>query len=467
MARNLDPDGNSPRDFPLSLASNGQYCKKYKGRRYNFGSVKAGWKAALKRFYQEWSYIVRGEQLPPTSTDGIPPTSWECVAREFLAREFRRTERHQLSLGSFIDIRNAIEIAVTSVGKTTNVNAMTPEDWATLRHNLSLFWRKTEGSNGSKVTWTRTQKRVSVDCHKRRIVHVRAMMRWASIHQAVPGVLPPRYGDEFHLPSKAAIRLARTTKTIQHGFKRWEPDQIARIRAHLAAPSPTALQLHTMFLLSLLLGYTATDCACLAWQMIDFDNHIIRFPRIKTGVDRIGYMTPLVEHYLRMVRHLHLSPAPALADEIQHQYRDEGGHPIGTPIRVQDLVFLKPESGRPWARRVVKYDASGIPVTEVHYDSIAYWFNTVTKALGLKRPGLTFGTGRHTFESHALRCADKSLVDFVMGHATPHISGWYDHPPVEDLRSLAYAVSDRLGLLDAKEVRPCSTTATGTVPSLA
>jgi hypothetical protein len=59
-----DPDGNPPADFPLGVASNGQYCKKYQQRRHHFGAVSAGWRAALERYAHDWPFILAGKAPP-------------------------------------------------------------------------------------------------------------------------------------------------------------------------------------------------------------------------------------------------------------------------------------------------------------------------------------------------------------------------------------------------------------------
>jgi integrase len=120
-------------------------------------------------------------------------------------------------------------------------------------------------------------------------------------------------------------------------------------------------------------------------------------------------------------------------------------------------VFIT-SRGRPWVIRKVKLDDKGVPTTETHQDSVALEFNKVLKALGVKRFGCGFGTGRHTFESHALRVADKSLVDTIMGHSTGEMSQRYDHALDDDLIALAKGVRSRV-LPDAKqwdELRPAA-----------
>ena len=171
---------------------------------------------------------------------------------------------------------------------------------------------------------------------------------------------------------------------------------------------------------------------------------------MKTGVDRPrSALWPETVAALREVKQLDLRPAEGAGEMIVHQEKGENGEPIGEPIRLGQCVFIH-NDGRPWViRRASERDASGVLVSESHRDRLGDRFRDAIADLGIKRPGLGFATGRHTFETHALRAADNELVDFVQGHSTGEMSQRYDHALDEDLRALADGVRRRL-LADAE-----------------
>jgi integrase len=451
----MHSDGPVPAGFPLTAASNGQWAKKFQGRRHHFGATSAGWRAALDKYTHDWPFILQGKLPPPMVLDGQPdPSTVVYVATRFIAREAKRLSRGQLDGGSLAEIRSVVEVAVTHLGPSKRVGHLLPSDFADLREALGFRWVR-EGE-GEAARWKRTGVRVQPATLKRRIVHVRAMFRWAGPNgEKLVGA--PAYGDEFKLVSDATVTKAQKASERKHGVKRWEVADIGRIFNALDE------QLQAMFLLSINCGFTAADCAALPWAAVDLGGGWIDFARVKTGVERPRLkLWPETVEAMRHVEALKLSPAPGWAEFVVHQDRGDTGEVIGAPVKLADCVFIT-SRGRPWVIRRVKLDAHKLPTTESHQDSIALEFNKALVKLGLKRERVGFGAGRHTFESHALRCADKSLVDAVMGHTSGEMSERYDHALDEDREALAQAVRYRL-LPDAKkrdELRPATGAAAG------
>jgi len=52
--------------FPLTLHPTGQFCKKIKGKLYDFGTDK---KAALERYLEQAAYLHTGKGTKPNSTN--------------------------------------------------------------------------------------------------------------------------------------------------------------------------------------------------------------------------------------------------------------------------------------------------------------------------------------------------------------------------------------------------------------
>jgi integrase len=437
MATVNDPDGRLPASFPLSLASNGQYAKKHRGKRYQFGAASFGWRAALKQWEWDWPHIIQGRTPPPMpAADGsvIDTASWEYVATRFIERESLRSKRGEIDSGSFCDIRNAVEIATTHVGPARQLRAMLPDDWKDLRHALSYNWKRDDEQN----RWIKQPTRVGVSCLGRRVVHVRAMLNWAGPdgEKLIPA---PTFGDRgFKLVPLSDKKKSMRVRERERGVKRWEVEQVMAIFNALDE------QLQAMFLLSLNCGYTAADCAALPWWAVDLAKGIINgFDRVKTGNGRYVTLWPETVAALRHVEALKLKPREGTEKDVIEQPKTDDGLPIGKPIRAEDLVFLT-RVGNPWVTRTVKLDDNGHPRKESHKDSVALEFNKVLLKLGIKRYGVGFGTGRHTFESHALRCGDKDLVNAIMGHSTGEMSQWYDHAMEADVRALTDGLRARL-----------------------
>lgn len=438
----VDPDGRLPKDFPMGVHPNGQYYKKRLKKPYYFGAVKAGWKAALEQFNHDWSYILAGKNPPPRSDgSGVEPSTVEFIARSFIARELTRLERHQLAGNSFVDIRSAVEVATTILGRHKKAAHLCPSDFADLRHQLGNVWKKQ--GEGDAARWVKTDTLVGPAALKRRIVHVRAMFRWAGPDREKLMDSLPRYGDEFALVSDSTIKKSLAHSERKHGAKRFEPEDILPIFNGLDA------QLQAMFLLSINCGFTAADCSALPWSAVNLKTGMIDFARVKTGVERMKLpLWPETVTALKHVAELKLSPGPGLSELVVHQDRGDRGEALGDPIKLKDCVFIT-SRGRPWVERKTFQDEAGIPQAESHKDSIALAFNKALVALELKRARVGFGAGRHTFETNALRVADKSLVDAVMGHSTGAMSQRYDHAMADDLRAMIQGVRARL-LTDAK-----------------
>jgi integrase len=350
-----DPDGippkllrpaRAPENFPMGIHPNGQYWKKRLGRPYYFGAVSAGWRAALDRFNHEWPYLLAGRTPPPMNGD-VDAASVEYVARSFIGREIKRLDRSLLKGHSFVDIRNAVEIATVSLGKHKKVEHLLPSDFADLRDALSYVWVK-EGE-GDAARWAKTDVRIGAAALKRRIVHVRAMFNWARREKLVVEV--PSYGDDFKLVTETTLNKARKMSERKNGAKRFEPGDVLPIYNALDA------QLQAAFLLSLNCGFTAADCSALPWHAVHLDKGYIDFARVKTGVDRLRmFLWPETVEALRHVKALKLKPAAGLETLVVHQDRGDLGEPIGDPIPLRDCVFIT-SRGRPWVERTIKRDA--------------------------------------------------------------------------------------------------------------
>jgi integrase len=440
----VDPDGKLPNDFPLTVASNGQYAKKHQGKRWHFGAVSAGWRAALARYTHDWPYILQGKVPPTIVTGGPEAASYELVARSWIAAMMKRLDHGEVKGGSFVTMRNSAEIGGTILGWKRRIGHMLPGDFAALRDGLAFEWKR-EGENGAE-RWVKTATRLGPATLAGRVAYLRSMFLWAGPdgEKLLPAM--PNYGTAFNTVSERTLRKAKMVRVRAHGEKVFEPEQIFPIFCELRSE-----QLQAMFLLSINCGFTAADCGCVPWSAVHLDakHPYIDFPRVKTGAERPRlFLWPETVALLKSVRKLGLKAAPGWEDFAVFQDRGDNGEPIGEPVRLRDCVFIT-SAGRPWWMETVKRDAAGVPSTVSKKDCTAEPFGEALERLELKRPGCGFGTGRHTFESHAKRVADPSLVDTVMGHTERSMGDRYDHATDDDLLGMVNGVRARL-LTDAK-----------------
>lgn len=448
-----DPDGKLPGGFPLGVASNGQYCKKFRRKRYHFGSILAGWKAALKRFQHDWPFVLAG-RVPPPMADGerCMLTSLDYIANEFVRYQLARTRRDELSAGCYIEIRNTIDIVLTHWGQERDARTLLPVDFSDLRHALKQKWTRSPNTRRWSI---QPDRPIGPDLLKRRIIHVRAMFNHARANRLIPDL--PLYGKEFKIVPIADIRRARRNRAREHGVKLFPVEQIKPIYDACDG------QLQAAFLLSILCGFNEADCGFLPQKSLDLKNGFIDFDRVKTGVYRRVALPPVLVDALKTA--LASRPEPKDPEAIVHR---EPGSP---PVKAKELLFITPE-GNPWVTYRVK-EIDGQPDKINHHGGFGKRLVEVLISLDLKCPdglgglkfkrkGISFGAGRHTFESHAKRVGDDNIVDFIMGHTSSGMDKWYDHPPDADLRSVATAVYLRLFHPD----QPFEAAASATTPML-
>ena len=58
-------------EFPLTAHPSGQWCKKFQGKQFYFGSL-GDWAAAFEKYEHEWPWIISGKIPPPVgASDGL------------------------------------------------------------------------------------------------------------------------------------------------------------------------------------------------------------------------------------------------------------------------------------------------------------------------------------------------------------------------------------------------------------
>ena len=187
---------------------------------------------------------------------------------------------------------------------------------------------------------------------------------------------PVRYGSGFRKPSQAVLRKHRAA----NGQRMFESAELRTIID--AAKMP----LKAMILLGVNCGFGNHDVAGLPRAALDLEAGWVRFPRPKTGIDR---RCPLWPETITALREwLAQRPKPAVAE-------DAG------------LVFLTKRRSS-WAAGAERGS---------HDNPLSRELSTLTNRLGLHRPGRSFYSLRHTFETIGGEALDQVAVNFIMGHA--------------------------------------------------
>jgi integrase len=419
-----------PRDgFPLQAYANGQWGKKIRGTRRYFGS----WyedpegTAAEQRYLLERRYWEAG-QVPPTrggSQDAPINASLGYIGDLFLQREWERCSKGKIGQSTYLDVKRAIQAAFEHFGRSRSCLSIRPDNWAAYRDELEAT--------------------LGPDALDRYVKAVRSCGKWALANEHLPS--PLKFGDAFPTVPLAAKEQARRRRAREHGEKVFEP---AEIRQILDACEP---QLKAMFLLAINAGFTQADCAALPRAAVDLEAGIIDFDRVKTDVQRYVTLWPETVAALDVVQRIRPKVnADRLAEAVRAWQRRK---PAGEKAVEQwarekpdwdGLAFLSAH-GTTWCEARTKLDDDGRPVSVSHHDLVGIEFAKVLHGLGLKRPGVSFAAGRHTFRSIAGEHPDAEAVKWIMGHSQEGMSRWYVHKTermYERLRAVAAMVGAHL-----------------------
>ena len=167
----------------------------------------------------------------------------------------------------------------------------------------------------------------------------------------------------------------------------FEPDELRTIIDAAGQP------MKAIVLLAANCAFGATDIACLPKSAIDFETGWVEHARIKTGVPRRIPLWPETLEALQAA--LAVRPKPkAEADA--------------------DLVFVT-KYGHRW----VKTNRNGTPA-----DALGQEFAKLLKALGLKRPRVSFYAIRHGFQTIGEEVGE-TATRAIMGHVDASMSALY------------------------------------------
>jgi integrase len=246
-------------NWPLTVHSNGQWCKKVRGALYYFGSLEDP-QAARKRWLAERDYLIAGE-APPTDLDGY---TIDEIGRLWLDSQEARVDRGELSRGTFTSMVIARDFVIGNLPPSRPAASITPAKFSELRRKVKT---KTERN-------LRSQKNLIAD--------IRAMFRWAVKSKYIPSI---DFGPELVAPSEDAIARERE----QSGRDRFIDRNII-----LATLDAASSKLRAMILLGINCGLQAHDLQAMPIDSLhlDGDYPYHDFRRTKTLRPRRAVLWP-------------------------------------------------------------------------------------------------------------------------------------------------------------------------------
>lgn len=349
------------KDFPLGAASNGQWCKKIRGKIHYFG-VWSNPAAAEDEYLRVKEYLQAG-RLPPSKTQA--GLTMLALTNEFMNAKRRQRDSSELSPRTFIDYHQACDSMLTHFGKTRLVEDIAPSDFESYRGELA-------GRGGLHFIAKRVQT-------------TKTMFFWAYKNELIQK--PVRFGESFRRPSLKSMRIKRAKSQHEHGLKMLEA---AEIRSILETAKP---QLKAMVLLAINGALGNSDVANLPQSAIK--GGWLQYPRVKTGVDR---RIPLWPETLQAITEASLTRRKA------KDPADAG------------LCFVT-RHGQRW----VRVGPNGTSVVDLVSDA----FSKLLKRLDMKRSGVAFYALRHTFQTIAEGCGDNVAVSMIMGHIDASMAAHY------------------------------------------
>jgi len=393
-------------DFPLYWHQRGYWMCKRQRREYRY---EADPHASYARYLKDKEIWDAGA-VPAQPMKGYLLAD---AINQFLSRQQNRLADGAINSRQFARYRKELEKhLLQAVPKTTRL-----QDFASDRAP-SLFRRIRA-----------TARAKGLESCRIHVTAVRAMLDHAARKRMM---MAPDYGEDFDPPTVKQFRDQRNVERAEHGDRAWGIDELGAI---LVAAKKYDPHLYAQILVGLNLAYSAADVAAMTEGVIDRKTRLVRFPRVKTGIDRIGVLWP--ETLRAIDASLRVKPKPASREYAK-------------------LLFLSP-TGLPCVRRKEHFDKSNVLERVVRIDAINLDFkrmlermdakrrkgNPDLKAPDLKRHKTGFNTLRAMFRSLAVGAhQDPDAIAIVMGRqfARP-IDEWYIRA---DLREKLEALSEHV-----------------------
>jgi integrase len=374
------PKPKKPKNCPLFPHAGGTWCATIAGKHKHFGPW-GDLEGALKR-HENFMAAYRAGQKAKDLPDGMLPLS--LLANKYLTYQHGRAKAAEITLRSFRDIKDTVEVFVESVGGYSLVSSLAPENFAAYRAKLM----KTMGHHAIK----------------RSVTLIRGMFKWAYDNDVIASSM--KFGTGFSAYKKERVESRKRQRDLS----------FTGPEIRLMVESAT-IPLKAMILMGINCGFGNNDIGTLTWDSLDLDGAVLDTFRQKTGVMRRCPLWPETVKALGEVAALKRRP---LMDA------DKG------------KVFIN-QNGVPYVREEAVEKNGVIEGVSVN-DNIPQEFSRLMADIGIygwskpkskgKRPrpvsdGRGFYCLRRTHRTWADDAKDANAADTIMGHAFETMGGTY------------------------------------------
>lgn len=230
-------------DFPLTLHSTGQWCKKIAGRRYYFGT---DWKEALRKYEEMVSVPI----LPST------PIIADLV-ESFMDSKAALKDAGEIKPDTLAEYGRTKDRLIAILGKYTPLSELGPPHFAKIRAELS-----------------KTMKPATL---KGQLIRLRSI--FAHAYEVGMVSQPLRYQTSLKAPTARLMRQAGVERRTAKMLTASEIRALTGVAGRYMAPA---------IWLGINCGLGNTDICNIRWS--DIHGRWLDFPRPKTAVDRRSYL---------------------------------------------------------------------------------------------------------------------------------------------------------------------------------
>jgi integrase len=392
MRKHADPNH-------LTKLTDGRYCKRVRGVLHYFGK---DFDAAMRRWLAEKQDLMAGRPVNHAPAPSITTVRFCC--NHWLTACTDRIDAGKLRGGTFADYKMAAEQFVKAVGPGRDPDSLVPADFAAIRAE----W------GGRMGPW-------ALD---RYVQAVRTMFNHAADQRLIGR--QPFYGGQFGKSSESDKRNVARASIRQRGERSFTAEEIELSLG--AAQGP----IRAMILLGLNGGMYAADIGRLTIHDIDQSGPewVVDFDRRKTG--GVPWRFPLWPETQEAIK------AVMLDREARRARWARRNKTFPPDAQHADLVFLT-LFGHPWHRESIKRIGKRID-SSAETNAISQEFDKLLA----RRPGVGFGSLRHTHVTAGGDIVDERAARRAGGHRIGTIEKHYDKIPIERLRAVTDLLYSRL-----------------------
>ncbi len=358
-----------PKDCPLFLHRNGQWCKKIKGKQHYFGT---DLNAALVRWVDEKDHHLAGRPIP--RNDGKP--TLEELGNLYHAAGVVRVSSGEMVQSSLDSAKKTIDRLIKILGAKCKPESLEPLDFARIKQELfEPVERTTAIRGGVKGVSVERRSPTTVANDIRRL---RAFLNWCSDSNLIP---PLRWAKEFNPITAKQSRVARA----KSGRSLLIPAELRKI------VDTASVGLKPIILMGINAGMGSTDISnFLLEDLPDLDTKDVWIDtnRGKTGAPRRFLLWPETKEAIKEWIEHRPSPCSDIADRL-----------------------FWTSHGQAWVRDSM--------------DSISKAFLMTRRAAGVENG--TFYDLRRAFQTVGAETLEYRAVSFIMGHTVSEkdMSGRY------------------------------------------